>query len=327
MNFGRHARRTILSATAVIAVMAGSPSAYAADAKPKIVFVSPVTNDFFIPVAAGLKAAAEQYGWDYQFLGPPTYDAAKEADLMLTSMRTKPDAIAVAFADAEAFKKPVQDALAAGIIVLGYNTDVPSTGRLGYVGQDNVAAGKSAAERVLSLLQGKGVSKGAIILVTQNFGNVAQDQRMKGFQNAIANTPFKVTVLAGGTTDAQYIGSLEAQFRAVPEVVAIFGVDVMSKDIATFVEKNKLSGKLVSGGWNQTDVHLDAIKSGLMDFTVGPNPFLQGYFPVVLAQLRKVYGYAPVTIDTGAEFVDKSNVDEIAAREAKWKEVAKTRWH
>jgi simple sugar transport system substrate-binding protein len=318
-------RRGLRIAVAV-SMLALATAGEAADPKPRIVFLTPVTNDFFIPVAAGMKAAAQQLGWDAQFLGPPTYDAAKQADMMLTAIRTKPDAIAVALADPEAFKKPVQEAMAAGITVIGYNTDVPSTGRLAYVGQDHEAAGKAAAERMMRVLKERNVAKGAIILATQNFGNVAQDLRMKGFKNAFANTPYRVEMLAAGTNDAQYLGSLEAQYRAVPEVVGIFGVDVMSKNIAVFTEKNKLGGKLATGGWNQTDVHLEAIKNGMMDFTVGQNPFLQGYLPVVLANLRKTYGYAPVDVDTGAEVVDKSNVASVITREAKWKELSKSKW-
>lgn len=310
-----------------VTMLAVTTTGQAADPKPRIVFLTPVTNDFFIPVAAGMKAAAQQLGWDAQFLGPPTYDAAKEADMMLTAIRTKPDAIAVAFADPEAFKKPVQEAMAAGITVLGYNTDVPSTGRLAYIGQDHEAAGKAAAERMMRVLKERNLAKGAIILSAQNFGNVAQDLRMKGFKDRFANTPYRIEMLAAGTNDAQYLGSLEAQYRAVPEVVGIFGVDVMSKNIAVFTEKNKLGGKLATGGWNQTDVHLEAIKNGMMDFTVGQNPFLQGYLPVVMANLRKTYGYAPVDVDTGAEIVDKSNVASIITREAKWKELSKTKWY
>ncbi len=326
-RFGRRGMLASMLAGGALSVLAMvTGGAAAADPKPRIVFLTPVTNDLFIPVAAGMKAAAAQYGWDCQFLGPPTYDATKEADLMLTAIRSKPDAIAVAFADPEAFKKPVQEALAAGIPVIGYNTDVPATGRLGYVGQDHEVAGKVAADKMLTILKDKNVDKGTIILTAQNLGNVAQDLRMKGFKEGFVNSAFKIEVLAAGTNDAQYIGSLEAQYRAYPDVVGIFGVDVMSKDIATFVEKNKLADKLVTGGWNETDVHLEAIKNGLMNFTIGQNPFLQGYLPVVLAQLRKVYGYQPVSIDTGAEVVDKSNVGPIATREATWKEMSKTKW-
>lgn len=310
-----------------ITILAIGATGQAAETKPRIVFLTPVTNDFFIPVAAGMKAAAQQLGWEAQFLGPPTYDAAKEVDMMLTAIRTKPDAIAVALADPEAFKKPVQEAMAAGITVIGYNTDVPSSGRLAYIGQDHEAAGKAAADRMLHILKERNIGKGAIILAAQNFGNVAQDLRMKGFKSGFANTPYRVEMLAAGTNDAQYLGSLEAQYKAIPNVVGIFGVDVMSKNIATFAEKNKLGGKLVTGGWNQTEVHLEAIKNGTMDFTIGQNPFLQGYLPVVMANLRKTYGYAPVDVDTGAEIVDKSNVAPVIARESKWKELSKTKWY
>jgi len=322
-GYVRHWARLALA----IAALSATTTGLAAETRPRIVFLTPVTNDFFIPVAAGMKAAAQQLGWEAQFLGPPTYDAAKEVDMMLTAIRTKPDAIAVALADPEAFKKPVQEAIAAGITVIGYNTDVPSSGRVAYIGQDHEAAGKAAAERMMRILKERSIAKGAIILSAQNFGNVAQDLRMKGFKNAFANTPYRVEMLAAGTNDAQYLGSLEAQYKAVPEVVGIFGVDVMSKNIATFVEKNKLGGKLVTGGWNQTDVHLEAIKNGMMDFTIGQNPFLQGYLPVVMANLRKTYGYAPVDVDTGAEIVDKANVIGIIARESKWKELSKTKWY
>jgi simple sugar transport system substrate-binding protein len=321
----RGALAVLLACLAMLAVRADIGQAQ--NKKPRIVFLAPVTNDSFIPAASGMKAAGEALGWDYQFVGPPTYDVIKQVDMMMTAIRSKPDAIAVALADPEAFKRPIEEAHAAGIPVLAYNTDVPSSGRLAYVGQDHEAAGKAAGERMLKLLKDRNVAQGTIMLVAQNFGNVAQDLRMKGFRAALANSPYKVEPLAAGVNDSQYIGSLEAQYAALGNVVGIFGVDVMSKNIAVFVEKRKLAGKIVAGGWNHTDVHLEGIKNGLLDFSVGQNPYLQGYFPVVMAHVMKTVGYPPVNIDTGADIVDKSTVEAVIQREARWKDIAKTKWH
>jgi ABC-type sugar transport system substrate-binding protein len=86
-----------------------------------------------------------------------------------------------------------------------------------------------------------------------------------------------------------------------------------------------LKDKLTTGGWNLTDVHLEGIKNGLLSITVGQRPYLQGYFPVVLAHLRRTAGYDPIDIDTGAEIVDASNIAAISQREAKWQGLTKAK--
>jgi simple sugar transport system substrate-binding protein len=327
MNIPACTRRKFLTSTLAAAFVLGLAASHA-DAqskKPRIVFLTPVTNDFFIPVAAGMKAAAAQFGWESQFVGPPTYDVARQVEMFYTAIHSKADAIAVALADPEAFSQPIKEAKAAGILVIGYNTDVPASGRVAYVGQDHETAGRNAGLRVMQLLKDKAVARGTILLVAQNFGNVAQDARMTGFKKAFEGSAFKIEPLAAGVNDVQYVGSLEARVRAIKDVVAIFGVDVMSKNIANYIESNRLAGKMVSGGWNLTDVHLDAVKNGRLDFTVGQSGYLQGYFPVVLANLWKFASYQPIDVDTGTEIVDRSNVATVMAREAKWQELGRAK--
>ena len=60
-----------------------------------------------------------------------------------------------------------------------------------------------------------------------------------------------------------------------------------------------------------------AIQGGWTNLVIDQQEWLQGYLPILQICLTKTYGFSGLHIDTGAGFVDKSNVDMIAPLAAK----------
>ena len=77
--------------------------------------------------------------------------------------------------------------------------------------------------------------------------------------------------------------------------------------IAQFIKKNNLQGKLLTGGSDMGPGNIEGIKNGYVAFGLGQNPFMQGFYPVMMVYQAKKYGIRPVTIDTGTDVVTPDN--------------------
>ena len=64
--------------------------------------------------------------------------------------------------------------------------------------------------------------------------------------------------------------------------------------------------------------NIEGIKNKYVAFGLGQNPFMQGFYPVMMVYQAKKYGIRPVTIDTGTDVVmpeiSPSTIQSIARR-------------
>jgi simple sugar transport system substrate-binding protein len=83
----------------------------------------------------------------------------------------------------------------------------------------------------------------------------------------------------------------------------------------------KLNTKGVQGGgYDLLPITLQLIKSGVLDFTIDQQPYLQGFQPVMQLFLYKLSGglMAPSTTNTGLLFVTKDNVDPYLSTKSRY---------
>ncbi|MBV9673435.1 MAG: sugar ABC transporter substrate-binding protein, partial [Verrucomicrobia bacterium] len=66
-----------------------------------------------------------------------------------------------------------------------------------------------------------------------------------------------------------------------------------------------------SGGFDLLPNTLDAISQGNLDFTIDQQPYLQGFYTVMVLFLYKISGglTGPADINTGLKFVTKESVE------------------
>ena len=140
----------------------------------RFTFVNHVTtNTFFTATRDGIADACNLLGIPTaQWTGSENSIVSEMVTAMDTAIAGGVNGIAVALIDPVAFNTPTNNALAKGIPVLSYNADEAGNNRMAYVGQNNLTAGASAAERIVN---SGFVSKGelvAMIIATPGTGNI-----------------------------------------------------------------------------------------------------------------------------------------------------------
>jgi ribose transport system substrate-binding protein len=169
------------------------------------------THDHWHAVHAGAQKAAEELGnVEIAWLGPTKEDdRAAQIALVEKAIAAKVDGIVLAPLDSQALVRPVEDAVAAGIAVVIFDSDLATDKRVSFIATNNYNGGVLAAERLGSLLKGEG----KIILLRYAPNSDATEQREKGFTDTIAKKFPKITFLS----DNQYAGATADSAQQVSE--------------------------------------------------------------------------------------------------------------
>lgn len=128
-----------------------------------IVVIPKQTGDpFFAAVEKGAKEAGASLGYQINYTGPPTADAAGQVTAIENAIQLKPAAITVAANDPDALAPALRNAKRAGIAVSAYNADVAKDARDLFVSQ---ASDQAIAEAIVDTMAEQRDS-GKFLLVT-----------------------------------------------------------------------------------------------------------------------------------------------------------------
>lgn len=236
INSGRRGLMQGAGLGAALSLLGGTSglisSAQAAEAafpqhkKWKIVFVNHVTtNPFFVPTQYGIQDACSLFGMNYQWTGSATSDAGEMVRAVNSAIAAKADAIAVPIVDPNAFDKPIQAALDAGIPVFAYNADAPrgkSNPRLAYIGQDLYLSGYQMGERIASL-----IDSGLVALFIATPGQLNIQPRLDGASDAIKKSGKKIDVqtVATSATVNEELSKIKSFYLGHQDLKGMFAVD------------------------------------------------------------------------------------------------------
>lgn len=276
-------------------------------------------SPFYAPTIAGMNDAAEAFGVTAEFIGPSTFDVAEQVDMVESALGAGIDGLAISLPDETAYDDVVQRAIDMGIPVVGFNTDDPTpNARMVFVGQDQFGAGTSLGEEIKKYLP----DGGNIILSTCCPGHSALEARLAGARAALEGSNVNVVGdnLAYGTDTTEAVSIIEAAHLANPDIDGIYSVDAFTEAIGAYISINNLHDELLGGGFDLNPATLDYIKEDALQFTIGQDPYSQGFYPIVIMWLYAEKGILPKNVDTGAEIVDASNIESVMDRESKWAE-------
>ena len=273
-----------------------------------------VTHDLgagiFAPVRTGMEDACAMINANCEFLGPQTYDPTAQVALIEAAIAKNPDAIVTTRPEPGTYDDVVKKAIDAGIMVVGFNTNDPTADEglpIPFVGQDFTNYGKEWAKAAMADLP----DGGKIAITDCCFGHYALEERNRSFIETLKNEgggKYEVVdVINTGTDETAVYGAIEAYHQANPDIDAIYGVDYYSHVIAQYIKNNDLQGKLKTGGSDMGPGNIEGLKEGYVSFGLGQNPYLQGFYPVMMVHLAKSFGIRPVSIDTGTDIVTPEN--------------------
>jgi len=294
-------RMAVLAILAVVSV-----GAWAA---PHFVFVTPLmANPYWDVVEQGWKDAATKLGANVDYIGPTALSLDDMIKYMETAIAQKVDGIATMALNAEAMKKPISDAKAAGIPVVLVDTDSPDSQRDAYAGTSNYAAGQSAGQYMAKVTGGKAT----IAILTGRLDQPNLVARVDGFKNAISKFPgMKVVDMQPDDSDLQKgIQAAEAMLLANPGINAMFGSEGFGAPaLGKVVKEAGKAGKIRVVGFDDLPESVDYIKAGVVDGVVVQKQYVMGYRAVeYLLKLAKKQTVPSVT-DTGVIMLTKANAD------------------
>jgi simple sugar transport system substrate-binding protein len=277
----------------------------------KFTFVNHVTtNPFFVPTRYGAEDACALLGCTFQWVGSEKSIATDMVNAFNTAVSAGVDGIACCLVDQTAFNDPVEKALKAGIPVVSYNADTTGNKRLCYIGQDLFVSGKGLGQRIVEL-----VPEGEVVGFIATPGQLNIQPRLDGAKAAIKESGKNITLseVSSGAALNDEVSAVEAYFAGHPNIKGMFAVDAGSTAaVAKTMAGHQLQSKGVhAGGFDLLPTTLDAISKGDLDFTIDQQPYLQGFYTVLVLFVYKISGglTGPADINTGLNFITKASVD------------------
>jgi simple sugar transport system substrate-binding protein/ribose transport system substrate-binding protein len=272
-----------------------------------------VSINFAQPIKAGVEKAAEELGIDAKIDGPVNFNIDQQVSIIENYITKQVDGLAIAPLSADAIDPIIAKAIEAGIPVVTFNTDSPSSKRIAFYGQDLVESGRVQA-KFLAEYMGE---KGKVLITSVDPMAPWSQMREQGVREGLAKYPdIEVLQLINAKGDAQTTyAAVENAIQAYPEVTGIASLDaVTTPAVGRAILRYDLKGKIKQVGHDLMPETLDNIKAGATNATLSQNPYQQGYLPVMRLYEHLVEGESLDSVDTGILKVDDSNVDEYLKR-------------
>lgn len=304
----------LLGVWVLFACITSSTTVFAQEEYNFVVITHSASISFWVPLVKGAQDAArhisagDQVVINVRHMGPALFNVAEQVAIMENVIQSGVDGIIATLPDPEAFRAPILEAHRRGIPVIATNTDDPGSDRMAFVGMDDVAAGRTLANRVIELIG----TSGKIAIGVEDPGHTSLEARLRGVREVLDQTDITYTILNTTADLTQAVNVFESYLLANPDAKGIFSVDATGTTSHGTVLRNLgLKGRVVSGGWDLVPGTLQNIIDGYTDFTLDQNPYAQGYYPVVMLYNYLNYGIAPGDIDSGAGIVDGSTVHSV----------------
>jgi simple sugar transport system substrate-binding protein len=290
-------------------------------------------NGFFDPVYVGATMAANLIGAKILLLGSenPVDDPAREIEILNQIVQDPSiDGLIMTTPQAGAYDDIVKTAEKNGIPVATTNSfDAGIYHRLdiSHTGQDASAAA-IAGNAMAACLAEKGVTAGSILFPNSTaMGNVEVNNRVTAAYNATVAALKAAGTLDGFKVDAgpENVGidtdpndpvpAIVSLIESRGDVVGIFTPNgVFTPALAKAVAQAKLTGKLCSYGFDLGPAQQAGLKSGDLTGSLGQQPFLQGFWPVMQLYLQIDRGISAANLDTRAQLVTKDSVGNVGKR-------------
>ncbi|WP_169081751.1 sugar ABC transporter substrate-binding protein [Paenibacillus sp. PL91] len=119
--------------------------------------IYPMAHPYYETITQNAKEASERYGVHLIVKAPDEADLEQQIRMLETMIAQDVDGIAISPIDSEALEPVINKAMNAGIPVICFESDVPGSKRLSYIGSDNAAAGARMGKMLDEQLNGNGM--------------------------------------------------------------------------------------------------------------------------------------------------------------------------
>jgi simple sugar transport system substrate-binding protein len=307
--------RSKLALWLVFALASVIPLVTHAQTRPRIIVVThgQASDSFWLIVRNGVEIASKETDSDVDYRAPEKFDVQEMAHLVDEAVASRPDGLVVSIPDIDALSNSIKSAVAARIPVVSINSGLEASRKLGclmYIGQDEIAAGRKAGEKMKAM----GV-KEAIIL-NQEVGNNALEQRIKGFRAGFEGPFHHVQVLPVKTDFGQCQDALHDYLQAHESVDGVMALGPIAAEPAlTALDQLGKTGRIKLCTFDISPAVIAALGKKEMEFAIDQQEWLQGYLPIVFLANYIKYGSIPQNdyILTGPSLVTSANAGKVVS--------------
>lgn len=296
-----------------------------------------IANPFFTPLIAGFNDALNQYNWKGGVTGPTSPSSAipqqiEMLNTIIEQLQGGQDVLVTTILDEEAYIDPIQRALDANLAVVNGHTTpsekvwnnevmrqnftykgrpivIPHVGIMDRRG--GIAMAAEAYDRMKNDLD---ADEYTVLIGNALPGNPAVTRRVNPGARSYLRTRENVNLIEETLSVTTDYGTAQdrivSKVKSNPEINVLMGAGFWTPVAASqAVESGQLSGEYLICGFDLVDVVLDGIKNGHIDFTMGQDPYSQGYLNVPLAWMWMDRGIEMKHLEYGVTYVDETNVD------------------
>jgi ribose transport system substrate-binding protein len=233
-------------------------------------------NEYWRLVESGAKDAAKKYGVLLEYSGPKQANIDDHLKTIEMSAASKVDGILTQGLSDEQFTPLINRVIADGIPVITVDTDAANSLRLAYIGTDNYYSGYLAGKALITDTNGKA----NVAIITGTFYANHQQQRVKGFQDAVKEAP-GIHIIDIQQSEISTVKAAEKANQLLkdhPEINAFYGTSALDGiGIAQVIEKYKKQREVYVIGFDTLPETLDYIRRGTIKATVVQQPYEMGY--------------------------------------------------
>lgn len=277
------------------------------------VIIPPDTNPFFNEIKNGIDTAYQElkdFGLEIDCQVMKGLDPKEQLSIMNYLVDKGISALALAAIDHRIIGEAIDKMADDKIPVVTFNSDLTGSKRICFVGQDLVKSGRVAGELMGKILLGRG----KVAVITGSHNILAHNQRIEGFKAVMRDEFPEIEVVDIIENLDQDSLSFEFTVAILEKHADLTGIYITAGGVSGVGKAVKFAGKghtikIISYDFVPDTVEL--VKEGIIDFTIGQDPFIQGYKPIKILSDYLFYGQPPLTefFATKVDIRIKENID------------------
>lgn len=275
-------------------------------------------TQFFLSMFAGAEAAAAEYNIDLTITAPESEEDYVSQNLLVEqAVKDGAEAIVFSATDYENTAVAIDAASQKGVHIVAIDSDVNSSAVATYIGTDNYAAGRMAAQAALERADGQL----CVGIINYGLNSANGQERERGACDALEESG-RAQVVQVVHTKAEAVAARTdtmALLQQHPEINVLLAFnEPTSVGAAGAVERMGLSDTVFLVGFDSNVETVDDLQTGEVDALVVQNPYAMGYLGVESAYklLNGQGSELQETVDTSTRIVDRENLFAMDSQKA-----------
>lgn len=254
----------------------------------------PLTNSFYVDVLKGFQSAAEhyaQYGVTLSIVQLTELTLDEQYCTAWSLLDQGLDGLILSALNTP-FMTDYINHLADEIPVVTYNTDFTNSSRLCFVGQDHIQAGRTAGNLLCNSLR----RPGSILPLISYENILAHTRRVDGLRAVLPRCPVDVRLLPAVETaesDEVAYDVVTNWLHKQTDLTCIYVAGGGQIGAADALADSGRANEIMMFCHDLLPKTIEHLKSGVVDYTIGQQPFLQGYLPVAILYEYLALGQKP----------------------------------